>query len=865
MKRTLGCLLAALLVTGCGDLKTESVQLPQTQAVLPLPSSLSREQYQPKLYEFLSTFKYRSLNWARDKKIRDTGPYKNGKYYGTHPAVKIWYSPDFLSWMVAGRQGEVPDGAMVIKEMFPAPAARYIADQNRLPTEWTVMIRDKKGAADGWYWSYYTTKVGNKMPPVAQAVDNDQYPFSYPNSGFGNYCVRCHASATEQLTFSDLNNVEGFPGKPIEYEVDDSWKPTTADGNLQNHPNELEPNQRQLLRQFVSAKAEPTFVDQEFLQLYPQFPLAAPGEVEHLKADVAARVVATKLGQTPADHQFMTSDQCMSCHSGDTTNFGPNLVAQGNDISPWGEWRWSMMGLAGRDPVFYAQLETETNLHGKSANLNAEQLQNLCLHCHGVMGQRQYVADHPGELFSLAKARAGDHYGDLALDGVSCTVCHQMEDPRSTPIEKLRTGDFSVTPRDKDGKLTVYGQFANPEVKPMDVALEMVPKHGEHMDDSKVCASCHTVYLPVLTTSGQHIDDRYEQSTYLEWQNSVYRDGGSQVRSCQSCHMPQTAESYKLANVQDQDFPETDHQADVEVKARAGYRRHVLVGANAFAMQFFKDFPDILGVNTDNFMTDMTNGIDHALAETAKQVGESSARLDLLAVERQGDVLTAKVKVTNLTGHRFPSGVGFRRAFLEFSVYSVGTGELLWSSGQTNSQGVLIDEQGKPLDSEFHVGGAYQEHHQLVSSRSEAQVYEELIQDSDHQFSTSFLSRVFEIKDNRLLPLGWTEHGPAGFDPAFAEATAPHGAAHSDPDFVDGTGSDTLTYQAAVPASAGPVRVQVRMFSQSQPPVYLQDRFQQASGPATKRLHFLESHTDTSKTAFPGRKLQVAKTEQQVP
>ena len=25
------------------------------------------------------------------------------------------------------------------------------------------------------------------------------------------------------------------------------------------------------------------------------------------------------------------------------------------NVSPFGEWRWSPMGLAGRDPIFYAQ------------------------------------------------------------------------------------------------------------------------------------------------------------------------------------------------------------------------------------------------------------------------------------------------------------------------------------------------------------------------------------------------------------------------------------------------------------------------------------------------------------------------------
>jgi hypothetical protein len=44
---------------------------------------------------------------------------------------------------------------------------------------------------------------------------------------------------------------------------------------------------------------------------------------------------------------------------------------------------------AGRDPIFSSQLQSETN------NLPADKtcIQNNCLHCHGVMGQRQQSID----------------------------------------------------------------------------------------------------------------------------------------------------------------------------------------------------------------------------------------------------------------------------------------------------------------------------------------------------------------------------------------------------------------------------------------------------------------------------------------
>ena len=36
------------------------------------------------------------------------------------------------------------------------------------------------------------------------------------------------------------------------------------------------------------------------------------------------------------------------------------------NLSQYGEWRYSMMGLAGRDPIFFAQLDTESTVHAAS-------------------------------------------------------------------------------------------------------------------------------------------------------------------------------------------------------------------------------------------------------------------------------------------------------------------------------------------------------------------------------------------------------------------------------------------------------------------------------------------------------------------
>ena len=110
------------------------------------PSALPLDVYEDKLAAFLRNFCHRdeASGWKSDKRVRDTGPFigsfHNGKwtgnYHGTHAPVVTWYSPDMVAWLEANRPegheaarapGEpapVPDGAIMVKEMFPPPVSR---------------------------------------------------------------------------------------------------------------------------------------------------------------------------------------------------------------------------------------------------------------------------------------------------------------------------------------------------------------------------------------------------------------------------------------------------------------------------------------------------------------------------------------------------------------------------------------------------------------------------------------------------------------------------------------------------------------------------------------------------------------------
>src|SRR5262245_49079700 len=96
---------------GTGDPRVRPRQLGQPSG-LPLPGRLSIAQFETKLFDFLNTRQYTKRGWLRDKGVRDTGPYVEGKYYGTHPAVRVYYSPGVVRWLIDGRAGKIRDGEM---------------------------------------------------------------------------------------------------------------------------------------------------------------------------------------------------------------------------------------------------------------------------------------------------------------------------------------------------------------------------------------------------------------------------------------------------------------------------------------------------------------------------------------------------------------------------------------------------------------------------------------------------------------------------------------------------------------------------------------------------------------------------------
>ncbi len=952
---------AALASPTCPE-EHATAQLPKDldlcKRLLPLvrnPGGMRLDEYEKTLNEFFVNLCHRDLDhgWRVDKRVRDTGPWTgtysdgkwSGQYRGTHAPVMVWYSPDFYDWLKANRPengaaplkaSAVPDGAIMVKEMYSAPAAACdgVDPMKLLPgtSGAAIMVRDSKVAQDGWFWGWYGWP-GFGWAPDWPALSSSGYPLM----GFGQYCTNCHASAKDNQTFAALNNIKGEPGQPLvflsqNFFLDPSW-------------------QSQQTRMMQSVTGAPAMAartyDPGFLKLFPWHGGPPPTTPVVNMPPATYDNVWVKAGPLSPASQFITSDQCVGCHSAGGTGLQFDMTQPGTadkllNISPYGSWRGSPMGLAGRDPIFFAQLASETGAFhpGKSPFV-----QDTCLGCHGILGQRQNAIDtlakngkcepFPRTTLNAVPDSADKsvvalaHYGALARDGISCAACHHMvlgdkdsakykNDPQNKCVEqrqdalnpglkgfaKTATGSFLVGPPDK-----VYGPFQDPKLKPMKNALGIEPAHSQNVLSSEMCGSCHTVHLPVLF-GDKTIGHTYEQTTYPEWAFSDYRTGdspdgalpygsGPQAQSCQGCHMPNKdpdGKPYrsKIASIQEySNFPQAENTLppeDIDLKERSGFGKHTLVGLNVFLLEMASQFPDIMGILlADPMLT--KKGIDSIPAAKAAMVDQANNKTATVTV---GDVkvasgnLTARVTVINRAGHKFPSGVGFRRAFIEFNVLDVNN-KVLWSSGRTDSTGVIVDDKGAPVAGELWWKNdcsaridpnarIHQPHYQEITRQDQAQIYQELVATPPNaaatcgphappqgQLTTSFLSICSKVKDNRLLPHGFLSlpkrieiaHALGATD-AMAEDSDAAGVGN-DPDYVSG-GGDSLVYRvplAALTGNAKPAAVQATLYYQATPPFFLQDRFCTSKSADTQRLYYVAGNLSLAGTPAQDWKLRV--------
>jgi hypothetical protein len=402
--------------------------------------------------------------------------------------------------------------------------------------------------------------------------------------------------------------------------------------------------------------------------------------------------------QVPLD----SPNSCSSCH-------GDGFDPADADFIAHSTWSGSMMANATRDPLFWAALDV--------ANHDLPGVGDYCLRCHTPMGWLGGRVSKTGPTTAKVNGENGCLLSGSLTDpdnssndfsGITCHLCHRVDEtgPLGQPstIDNANLWiDDSLQCNTSDG-----GSYFGPCRKgPYDYvsggAIPPAPHGWEHssfIGSSEMCGGCHnvttpdtsvgplkTLILPDGTNSG--IPFPIER-TFSEWRASIYAEaifrGGfedatsiatslvSTDRTCQDCHMRRSESEIARACVFELPGSRTN---DMPV--------HEFVGANNWIPAILRDEYGLGRVAAFNRTIGWAEEMLSTRSATVETFVESFAG--------PGNPLNARVRVTNLSGHKLPTGYAEgRRMWLNVRV-SDGNGAPIFESGAYDpATGVLTED-----------------------------------------------------------------------------------------------------------------------------------------------------------------------------
>ena len=360
-----------------------------------------------------------------------------------------------------------------------------------------------------------------------------------------------------------------------------------------------------------------------------------------------ANAAGTAPGGLTGGAAFESAANCKSCHGGFMTDDGKLYM-------PWDTWAGSMMANAARDPLFFASLTVAEQDHPGSGS--------FCLRCHTPSAWVESRTT-PGN---------GSALNDVDREGVQCAVCHRSVDGSKAPISDANAPYIGNAQLYFDVAMPFRPVYSGPYDDSFSSAHDLTVDTFVG-DDSRLCGQCHQVDNPtehLYDATGQDTGKPFPlDTTYEEWQQSSFASGAT-ARSCQSCHMPAVNGSYPVGSgAGNRDMPP----------------RHDFVGGNDWGPALLKAaFPGLRDAQYD-------------YTRAAAQANlKQAARLEIRALAAQGPAggnVDLTVRVTNLSGHKFPTGYADgRRAWVEVAVLDAGGAATVQSGHYDDATSELVED-----------------------------------------------------------------------------------------------------------------------------------------------------------------------------
>jgi hypothetical protein len=335
--------------------------------------------------------------------------------------------------------------------------------------------------------------------------------------------------------------------------------------------------------------------------------------------------------------EFAKAAQCMLCHSG----------TRNGSADPYFSWQGGMMAQAARDPVFRAALAV--------ANQDIKGIGEFCIRCHSPRGW----------LSGRSSAPDASLLNREDLHGVSCDACHHLVDPLSAEARSLA----KQTPPGY-GNAMYVADPENVSRGPYSDSKGAMPHQtlkSEYHATSELCANCHNVSNPTLAQDVNrqppHTFGHIER-TYSEWVLSDFAKGPN-PQTCQSCHYPRVPSGGQASRYGD--------------LHRDYFVRHGPTGGSTWV----QDAIYLIWKGKD-------------LNREALEAGQQRAREFLktaatMALDCSGG--RARVTITNLTGHKLPTGYPEGRRMWLNVRFLDGRSNVLRELGRYGDKEVSVDNR----------------------------------------------------------------------------------------------------------------------------------------------------------------------------